>query len=999
MLFKTKKVAVLTIALTLLILLSNTALNASINQNSTQTQNELSNGLTVLSHKITSQEIAEIQTVLSSINSQDSISQTVNGHGTGFSTPTLNDLAKISQNAYVIDSITYLGAGSSVDNSASPWFPPIGNQDGKGSCVAWAVGYYVKTFQEAKEHSWDLSGANWEGGTYGHPTITYQNKIISPEFIYSLINGGVDLGANFEDAINLVAALGASSWATSPYVPSDLTSWPSEAAWIEAAYYRSSSNPAYQYIYANTQDGLNSLKNWLASGNLALIAIDADQYSAFTSQDVLVSYDASKTVDHANTIVGYDDSLKYTINGVEHFGAFKIANQWGVGGWENVADGFYWLPYEVMLNLSNKNNPVIIFDDLINYQPQLSASFKIEHRYRAECAITIGYGTVNRPLAAKSLSTLIIAGNVPFPSNNIVIDITEFKQYMTSFYNQPFFLSVYDNATRTTGTVTYFAVANTASTDVPVQTKHLSTISVSLTATIATPTLTVSPGDGFAGKPITLQGTSFTADSTVNLSYFNPVTLAWNLIASNVPVSHTNSFTYTLNAPDLALANTAGDNPQGYDNLIFSAHDNGINQTFTSVNTFSEYRRGLTQISQNSASGIYGNNTDLSSVTLVQAEQTIVVCGKNFYPGTLTGVYDGIYDMGSALVAGDGSFNASFTVPSQASAGKHTISLGGAGGGFIFTVTQLPKIVTDYDGSWKSSDFTVTLAGEAPGISEIFYKINGGETRSVSINGQPLFASEGVSNSLEYWGTYTDGINRIELEHHTLGNIKLDKSAPAGTLKINGGAQFSASPTVTLTITAYDSLSGVQKIRFSNSASGNEAWEPYSNSKTWTLSGDDGQKTVYCQVMDAAGFTASFEASIILDTTAPVVDLGGNRTILAGSSIDFTAKCTDLTGIASITWIFGDNSTGEGAQASHVYVEPGVYTVTAKVQDKAGNIAEESVNVNVEAKTAPTSTPSEPAINADISIETSSVFAVLLAGLCLSFIVLKYRKRIFAHKS
>ena len=30
------------------------------------------------------------------------------------------------------------------------------------------------------------------------------------------------------------------------------------------------------------------------------------------------------------------------------YGAFKVANSWGVGGWEHVSDGFYYISYECM---------------------------------------------------------------------------------------------------------------------------------------------------------------------------------------------------------------------------------------------------------------------------------------------------------------------------------------------------------------------------------------------------------------------------------------------------------------------------------------------------------------------------------------------------------------------------------------------------------------------------------------------------------------------------
>ena len=42
-----------------------------------------------------------------------------------------------------------------ADNS--PGLPPVGDQGAQGSCVSWAVGYYLKSYQEGKEHGWDLT--------------------------------------------------------------------------------------------------------------------------------------------------------------------------------------------------------------------------------------------------------------------------------------------------------------------------------------------------------------------------------------------------------------------------------------------------------------------------------------------------------------------------------------------------------------------------------------------------------------------------------------------------------------------------------------------------------------------------------------------------------------------------------------------------------------------------------------------------------------------------
>src|SRR3972149_399511 len=302
----------------------------------------------VTEHQITALELQQLKNNIGILDPSQSYSQLVDGHGTGLRPPTEAEWAKIGASAYTVDGVEYQdgdGAPAQVDQSTKPWFPPIGNQGSQGSCVAWAVGYYVKTFQEAQEHGWDLSGATW---TSGRPSVSYQNEIMSPAFIYNLINGGADAGSSYYDAISLICFVGASSWQKMPYNLSTYTAWPSEDAWTEAASYRGNSS-GYQYLSVTSDSGLASLKNWIASGNLAVISVDANKYSGLTSADVwtLDNY-VSPSTNHANTIVGYDDSISYTESGVTHYGAFKVANSWGKGGWEKVTDGFYWLSYEAM---------------------------------------------------------------------------------------------------------------------------------------------------------------------------------------------------------------------------------------------------------------------------------------------------------------------------------------------------------------------------------------------------------------------------------------------------------------------------------------------------------------------------------------------------------------------------------------------------------------------------------------------------------------------------
>jgi hypothetical protein len=425
----------------------------------------------VLGHWVTSSDLAKLKTRIGTSSDDANYDQLIDGHGTGLQPPSNAQWVKISENAYVVDIISFKSETaplSQVDHSTEPWFPPIGNQDGQGSCVAWAVGYYVKTFQEAQEHEWNLSEALWEGGYYGHPSPAYQDKIISPGFVYNLINNGVDGGSSFYDAINLICSVGACSWQKMPYNPSNCVSWPSEEAWREAPLYRGNSTSGYEYLWLNNDDDLTSLKNWIASGNLAVLAVDGNKYSHLTDDDIwtLDTY-TSPSENHANTIVGYDDSLEYMEGGETHYGAFKIANSWGVGGWENVPDGCYWISYEAM---KQRVGYCMFYYDIVDYRPELLATFRISHSKRGECYITVGMGNKDYPIQTKRFDDSINGGSQPFCSNDIIFDITEFKDSVAHVHDQSFFIRVYDTGSSSTGTISKFAIDGALSSDPPVST-------------------------------------------------------------------------------------------------------------------------------------------------------------------------------------------------------------------------------------------------------------------------------------------------------------------------------------------------------------------------------------------------------------------------------------------------------------------------------------------------------------------------------------------------
>jgi len=102
-------------------------------------------------------------------------------------------------------------------------------------------------------------------------------------------------------------------------------------------------------------------------------------------------------------------------------------------------------------------------------------------------------------------------------------------------------------------------------------------------------------------------------------------------------------------------------------------------------------------------------------------------------------------------------------------------------------------------------------------------------------------------------------------------------------------------------------------------------------------------------VWDYSGNAASATRSVtVRDTQAPVPRGAGERAIEEGQPLFFDASAsTDNVGVVSYAWTFGDGSIASTATASHVYARPGVYNVTLKVTDAAGNAAAVAFDVTV----------------------------------------------------
>ena len=197
----------------------------------------------------------------------------------------------------------------------------------------------------------------------------------------------------------------------------------------------------------------------------------------------------------------------------------------------------------------------------------------------------------------------------------------------------------------------------------------------------------------------------------------------------------------------------------------------------------------------------------------------------------------------------------------------------------------------------------------------------------------------------------------------TARDVGVDTASPTGSIVVAGGTVWTSARSVSLSLTCTDTKSGCRQMQFAQDAGAFTPPEPFSGTRTWTLTGADGKKTVSVRYLDGAGnVSGSYADTITLDTTAPVVSAvaatpnpflrGQSTTIsfrtadaLSGScgadvrildtsaqlvrSLPKSAKCPAGGATASVRW--------DGRNTARALVPPGTYTIEVVATDLAGN--------------------------------------------------------------
>ncbi|WP_336688509.1 MULTISPECIES: C1 family peptidase [unclassified Chryseobacterium] len=217
---------------------------------------------------------------------------------------------------------------SSID--LSMYLPPVGNQGNQNSCVAWAIAYGAQTYYAKKvKENWSFTNSNGQ--------LNYDN-LFSPSFVYNQINGGVDNGSSYINALNLLKNQGVCTWSSMPYSDNDFRSAPTQTAKRQAINFK-----IERYFRLGERQNLFSdVKEQLANSHpvIASAISDINYLRGGYGNNPNTPYvwqtigNFDPRMGHAILIVGYDDNRQ----------AFKFLNSYG-NTWGN--NGFGWISYSV----------------------------------------------------------------------------------------------------------------------------------------------------------------------------------------------------------------------------------------------------------------------------------------------------------------------------------------------------------------------------------------------------------------------------------------------------------------------------------------------------------------------------------------------------------------------------------------------------------------------------------------------------------------------------
>jgi hypothetical protein len=241
------------------------------------------------------------------------------------------------------------------------------------------------------------------------------------------------------------------------------------------------------------------------------------------------------------------------------------------------------------------------------------------------------------------------------------------------------------------------------------------------------------------------------------------------------------------------------------------------------------------------------------------------------------------------------------------------------------------------------------------GFEEIFYVLK---------NDNPASMYDYWFDWIIHWNTLSTSIGPLSTIYWHYG-IDRDYYAPhSGYIYINGGATYTTSTSVTLTLYCNDWGSGVTHMRFRNSLDDPwSSWYTYATSKSWTLYSGDGWKYVYVEFKDKKDYSTVYYDTIILDTVSPtgsIIINSGNPTYTTSTSVTLYLTYSDTTsGVYQVRYgnylqPWTDWESPSSTRAWTLESGDGTKRVYYQIRDRAGKISTQYYDTIILDTTRPT---------------------------------------------
>jgi RHS repeat-associated protein len=262
------------------------------------------------------------------------------------------------------------------------------------------------------------------------------------------------------------------------------------------------------------------------------------------------------------------------------------------------------------------------------------------------------------------------------------------------------------------------------------------------------------------------------------------------------------------------------------------------------------------------------------------------------------------------------------------------------------------SVTIDGGAEWTTdSDVTLSIAAAdpAPGSGVADMRVwNEGEGEPTdwepytSTKSWTLLPGNGVRR---VYVRFRDGARNVSALYSDAINV--DGVPPTGSILINLGAGYTNARDVALNLSALDiGGSDVSEMHFQNDGGTWSTWEPYADSRSWTLRDLDGVRTVRVEYRDGAGnVSQAYSDAIELDRQPPplAVSEPEEGSELPQNQLWVIATTEPNLGMEVEVVPSGEylghhaNSEGGFSRMMGGVLRPGANTVTITASDRAGN--------------------------------------------------------------